>query len=100
MINAVTEPPGQDPSKAQISKGKFVIQVDYGKYIGDQKGEAEILAEKAALDNGATDREYTMLAIMAINRLLALSLQPSFQIDKDSGQDLPCVDTESEIRAA
>ena len=74
--------------------------MDYGKYIGDQKGEAEILAKKAALDNGATDREYTMLAIMAINRLLALSLQPSFQIDKDIGQDLPCVDAELEIRAA
>jgi hypothetical protein len=38
-----------------------------------------------------------MLVIMAIN---ALSLQPSFQIDKDSGQDLPCVDAASEIRAA
>jgi hypothetical protein len=41
-----------------------------------------------------------MLAIMAINRLLALSLQPSFQIDKDSGQDLPCVDAVSELRTA
>ena len=77
-----------------------MIQVDYGKYLEDQKGWAEILAEKAELDNGATDREYAMLAIMAINRLLALSLQPSFQIDKDSGQDLPRVDAESEIRAA
>ena len=76
------------------------MKLDYGKYIGDQKGEAEILAEKAALDNGATGREYAMLAIMAINRLIALSLQPSIQIDKDSGQDLPCVDAESEIRAA
>jgi len=77
-----------------------VIQVDYGKYLEDQKGWAEILAEKAELDNGATDREYAMLAIMVINRLLALSLQPSFQIDKDSGQALPRVDAESEIRAA
>jgi hypothetical protein len=59
-----------------------MIQVDYGKYIEDQKGWPKILAEKAELDNGATDREYAMLAI---NRLLALSLQPSFQIDKDSG---------------
>jgi hypothetical protein len=74
--------------------------VDYGKYLEDQKGWAEILAEKAELDNGATDREYAMLAIMVINRLLALSLQPSFQIDKDSGQALPRVDAESEIRAA
>jgi hypothetical protein len=71
--------------------------VDYGKYLEDQKGWAEILAKKAELDNGATDRVYAMLAI---NRLLALSLQPSFQIDKDSGQDLPCVDAASEIRAA
>ena len=77
-----------------------MIQVDYGKYLEDQKGWAEILAEKAELDNGATDREYAMLAIMVINRLLALSLQPSFQIDKDSRQDLPRVDAESEIRAA
>lgn len=77
-----------------------MIQVDYGKYLEDQKGWAEILAEKAELDNGATDREYAMLAIMVINRLLALSLQPSFQIDKDSGQALPRVDAESEIRAA
>jgi hypothetical protein len=74
--------------------------VDYGKYLEDQKGWAEILAEKAELDKGATDREYAMLAIMVINRLLALSLQPSFQIDKDSRQDLPRVDAESEIRAA
>ncbi len=71
--------------------------MDYGKYLEDQKGWAEILAKKAELDNGATDRVYAMLAI---NRLLALSLQPSFQIDKDSGQDLPCVDAASEIRAA
>lgn len=77
-----------------------MIQVDYGKYLEDQKGWAEILAEKAELDKGATDREYAMLAIMVINRLLALSLQPSFQIDKDSRQDLPRVDAESEIRAA
>ena len=77
-----------------------MILVDYGKYLEDQKGWAEILAEKAELDNGATDREYAMLAIMVINRLLALSLQPSFQIDKDSGQALPRVDAESEIRAA
>ena len=74
--------------------------MDYGKYLEDQKGWPKILAEKAELDNGATDREYAMLAIMAIKRLLALSLQPSFQIDKDSGQDLPCVDAESDIRAA
>ena len=74
--------------------------MDYGKYLEDQKGWPKILAEKAELDNGATDREYAMLAIMAINRLLAFSLQPSFQIDKDSGQDLPRVDAESEIRAA
>lgn len=77
-----------------------MIEVDYGKYLEDQKGWAEILAEKAESDNGATDRVYAMLAIMAINRLLALSLQPSFQIDKDSGQDLPCVDAASEIRTA
>jgi len=37
---------------------------------------------------------------MAINRLLALSLQPSFEINKDSGQDLPHAIDESEIRAA
>tara|TARA_S200000501_G_scaffold171278_1_gene161400 strand:+ start:385 stop:534 length:150 start_codon:yes stop_codon:yes gene_type:complete len=49
------------------------------------------------LDNGAADRVYAMLVI---SRLLALSLQPNFQIDKDSGQDLPCVDAASEIRAA
>ena len=63
-----------------------MIQLDYGKYLEDQKGWAEVLAEKAELDHGATDREYAMLAI---NRLLAFSLQPSFQIDKGSAQDLP-----------
>jgi len=77
-----------------------VIQVNYEKYLDDQKGWAEKLAEKAELDNGATDREYALLAIMAINRLLALSLQPSFEINKDSGQDLPHAIDESEIRAA
>ncbi len=77
-----------------------MIQVNYEKYLEDQKGWAEKLAEKAELDNGATDREYALLAIMAINRLLALSLQPSFQIHQDSRQDLPHTTDESEIRAA
>ena len=62
-----------------------------------KKSSAEILPEKAELDNGAADRVYAMLVI---SRLLALSLQPNFQIDKDSGQDLPCVDAASKIRAA
>ena len=36
-----------------------MIRVDYGKYFENQKGWAEILAEKAELDNVATNIAYT-----------------------------------------
>lgn len=77
-----------------------MVRVKYGKYLEDQKSWAETLSEKADMDNGATDREYALLAIMAINRLLALSLQPSFTLEDDDGQDLPGFAAESESRAA
>jgi hypothetical protein len=67
-MTAVTEPLRLRQPKAQNSKGDIMIQVDYGKYLDDQKGWAEILAEKAELDNGDTDREYALLEIMAINQ--------------------------------
>lgn len=77
-----------------------MIRVDYENYLQEQKGWAEKLAEKAELDNGATDREYAMLAIMAINRLLALSLQPQFEVDGEHRQNLPELAFNSESRAA
>jgi len=77
-----------------------VIRVDYEKYLDEQKGWAEKLVEKSDLDNGATDREYALLAIMAINRLLTLSLQPQFEVDDNRRQDLPEFAHDKESRAA
>jgi hypothetical protein len=37
-MTAVTEPLRLRQPKAQNSKGDIMIQVDYGKYLDDQKG--------------------------------------------------------------
>ena len=58
-----------------------VARVDYKNYQQEHKGQAAKLAKKADLDKAATNRKFDWLAIMAINRLLVLSLQPQFEVD-------------------
>ena len=58
-----------------------VVRVDYKNYQQGHKGQAAKLAETADLEKRATSREFDWLAIMAINRLLVLSLQPQFEVD-------------------
>ena len=65
-----------------------VARVDYKNYQQDQKGHAAKLAKRADLDKAATNREFDWLAIMAINRLLVLSLQPQFEVDAGYRQNL------------
>ena len=57
------------------------MRVDYKNYQQGHKGQAAKLAETADLEKRATSREFDWLAIMAINRLLVLSLQPQFEVD-------------------
>ena len=65
-----------------------VARVDYKNYQQDHKGQAKKLAKRADLDKVATNREFDWLAIMAINRLLVLSLQPPFEVDAGYRQNL------------
>ena len=65
-----------------------VARVDYKNYQQDHKDQAAKLAKRADLDKAATNREFDWLAIMAINRLLVLSLQPQFEVDAGYRQNL------------
>ena len=65
-----------------------VARVDYKNYQQDHKGQAAKPAKRADLDKAATNREFDWLAIMAINRLLVLSLQPQFEIGAGYRQNL------------
>ena len=65
-----------------------VARVDYKNYQQDHKGRAAKLAKRADLDKAAIKREFDWLAIMAINRLLVLSLQPPFEVDAGYRQNL------------
>ena len=65
-----------------------VARVDYKNYQQDHKDQAAKLAKRADLDKAATNREFDWLAIMAINRLLVLSLQPQFEIGAGYRQNL------------
>ena len=65
-----------------------VSRVDYKNYQQDHKGQAAKPAKRADLDKAATNRESDWLAIMAVNRLLVLSLQPQFEVDAGYRQNL------------
>ena len=65
-----------------------VARVDYKNYQQDHNGQAAKLAIRADLDKTATNSEFDWLAIMAINRLLVLSLQPQFEVDAGYRQNL------------
>jgi len=77
-----------------------VIRVDYNRYLDEQKEWAETLVAKSELDNGATDREYALLAILAMNRLFAMALQPSTELYTDDRQELPSYIKLPHVRAA
>ncbi len=77
-----------------------MIRVDYSHYLDEQKEWAETLVAKSELDNGATDREYALLAILAMNRLFAMALQPTANIYTDDRQDLPSYIKAPRARAA
>lgn len=66
-----------------------MIRVDYSKYLKEQKVWAETLTRQANLDGGVTDREAALLAILAMNRLIALSLRPTLTLAAGTRQDLP-----------
>lgn len=74
-----------------------MVRVNYSEYLEDQKSWAATLAERAELENGATDRESAMLAILALNRLFALSLQPTVELHGHTRQEFP---EDAETRAA
>lgn len=76
-----------------------MIKVDYNNYLEDQEGWVENLAAKADLDSGATDREYAELAILAVNRLIAMSLRPSVDYLGEDRQEMP-QNLETESHAA
>ena len=77
-----------------------MIRMDYSQFLDKQKEWAETLVAKSGLDNSATDREYALLAILAINRLFAMALQPTANIYTDDPQDLPSYMEASRARAA
>ena len=74
--------------------------MDYSQFLDEQKEWAETLVAKSGLDNSATDREYALLAILAMNRLFAMALQPSANIYTDDPQDLPSYIKVPRARAA
>ncbi len=81
-------------------KGFVVVRMDYENYLQEQNGWAKKLAAKADLDNGATDCDYVLLTIMAIYRLLVLSLQAQFEVDEGYRQNLPKLAFNSKSQAA
>ena len=87
-------------SVATLQRGMAVIRVDYSKYLETQKVWAESLTRRANLDGGATDREATLLAILALDRLIAMSIRPSVVIGDDGRQEFPGDDSGPEFIAA
>lgn len=77
-----------------------MIRVNYRKYLENQKEWAESLTRMANIDSGVTDREAALLAILAVDRLIAISLRPSLVIDGRRRQDLPGGHDGPEILAA
>ena len=77
-----------------------MIRMDYSQFLDEQKEWAETLVAKSGLDNGATDREYALLAILAMNHLFAMALQPTANIYTDDPQDLPSYIKAPRARAA
>ena len=65
-------PNARSPDKTEIDV--VVARVHFKNYQKDHKGQAARLAKRADLDKAPTNREFDWLAIMAINRLLVLSL--------------------------
>jgi len=75
-------------------KANSVIKTEISGYPEDRQNWAETLAARAELENEGVDREHAMLAIMAVNRLLALSLNSGPALDEDAGQEFPDTDGE------
>ena len=74
--------------------------MDYSQFLNEQKEWAETLVAKSGLDNAATDREYALLAILAMNHLFAMALQPTANIYTDDPQDLTSYIKAPRARAA
>ena len=74
--------------------------MDYSQFLDKQKEWAAFLVAKSGLDSGAADREYALLAILAMNRLFAMALQPTANIYTDDRQDLPSYIKAPRARAA
>ena len=77
-----------------------MIRMDYSQFLDKQKEWAETLVAKSGLDNSATDREYALLGMLAMNHLFAMALQPTANIYTDDPQDLPTYMKAPRTRAA